>query len=116
MPDRTKHEAVLSALESAGYGAIQFSITPPLFRFQNGQAPSELEFSRAYFDSIPLDKLTALIHEKIAPALKQHAGYKLHVAAGYMAIIALRANHPRGHGKPRAEQRSSAGESTELSD
>ncbi len=90
MPDRTKHKAIIGALEAAGYQEITFNTSPTRYRFHNGVGSLELEFGREYFRTTSMDALMTRLQDKILPTLSQHPGKKLHIADRYIAVIALR--------------------------
>ncbi|ULA60259.1 MAG: hypothetical protein LZF60_220176 [Nitrospira sp.] len=93
MSDLTKNEAIIEALESAGYQDITLKVIPKRFLFSDGRYQTELEFSRNYFDDITLVTLQNLMHDKILPAIKQQLGKKVYVSAHGISII------PTTHGR-----------------
>ncbi|MCW5798284.1 MAG: hypothetical protein KIT40_07290 [Nitrospira sp.] len=83
----TKNEAILEALESAGYHNIRLKVVPKRFLLGHGSCQTELEFSRNYFDDTPLATLQVLMREKILPTIKQQLGKKVHVNASGVTIV-----------------------------
>ncbi|CAE6799936.1 hypothetical protein [Nitrospira defluvii] len=81
MSGRTKNEAIIEALESAGYQDIRLKVVPKRFLFSNGRCQAELEFSRNYFDDTTLVTLQGLMQETILPAIKQQLGKRVYVDA-----------------------------------
>lgn len=90
MPDRTKHEAILTALKAAGYRQVTLSVVPTLFRCEDGLGWAELEFSRTYFNNLLAEDLHLLLDEKILPALKRYRSKRIYVSRHGIAIIASR--------------------------
>ena len=93
MPDLTKNEAIIAALESAGYQEIRLTVVPKRFLFSDGRCHTELEFSRNYFEDTTLDTLQRLMREQVLPAIKQQLGKKVYVNAHGISIL------PRTHGR-----------------
>lgn len=93
MPDLTKNEAIIAALESAGYQEIRLTVVPKRFLFSDGRCHTELEFSRNYFDHTTLIALQGQMGEHILPAIKQQPGKKVYVDARGISII------PSTHGR-----------------
>ena len=93
MSDLTKNEAIIEALESAGYREIRLKVVPKRFTFSDGRYQTELEFSRNYFDDTTLLALQSLMGEQILPAIKQQPGKKVYVDARGISII------PSTHGR-----------------
>lgn len=89
----TKNEAIIEALESAGYQEIRLKVIPKRFLFTDGQWETELEFSRNYFDNTTLAALQCLMQDQILPAVKQQLGKKVYVDARGISII------PSAHGR-----------------
>ena len=87
MSGRTKNEAIIEALESAGYQDIRLKVVPKRFLFSDGRCQTELEFSRNYFDDTTLVTLQVLMREKILPAIEQQLGNKVYVNACGISII-----------------------------
>ncbi|MCS6290490.1 MAG: hypothetical protein H8K10_16160 [Nitrospira sp.] len=87
MPDLTKNQAIIEALESAGYQGIRLRVVPKRFLFSDGRCQTELEFSRNYFDDTTLVALQGLMREHILPAIKQQLGKKVYVDARGISII-----------------------------
>lgn len=86
MLDLTKNQAVIEALESAGYQEIRLKVIPKRFLFSDGRCQTELEFSRNYFDETTLVALQGLMRERIIPAIKQQLGIKVYVDARGISI------------------------------
>ena len=66
MSDLTKNEAIIEALESAGYQDIRLKVVPKRFLFSDGRFQTELEFSRNYFDDTTLATLQGLMKDTSA--------------------------------------------------
>ncbi|MGC3976579.1 MAG: hypothetical protein QM771_19680 [Nitrospira sp.] len=90
MSDMTKNEAIIEALESAGYQEIRLNVVPKRFLFSDGRCQTELEFSRNYFDETTLFALQGLMREHILPAIQQQRGKKVYVNARGISIIPTR--------------------------
>lgn len=90
MPDRTRNEAILTALRAAGYRHVTLSVVPTLFRCEDGMGWAELEFNRTYFNNLPVEDLHLLLDEKILPALKRYRSKRIYVSRHGIAIIASR--------------------------
>ena len=93
MPDTTKNEAIIQALESAGYHDIRLNVVPKRFLFSDGRFQTELEFSRNYFDETTLTTLQGLMKDTILPAITQQMGKTVYVNARGVSII------PSTHGR-----------------
>lgn len=87
MPDRTRNEAILTALKAAGYRHVTLSVAPALFRCEDGMGWAELEFSRTYFNNLPVEDLVELLDEKILPALQRYRSKRIYVSRHGIAII-----------------------------
>lgn len=87
MSNLTKNEAIIEALESAGYQEIRLKVVPKRFLFSDGRCQTELEFSRNYFDDTTIATLQGLMGEHILPAIKQQPGKKVYVNARGISII-----------------------------
>ncbi|MCC6965207.1 MAG: hypothetical protein IT391_02830 [Nitrospira sp.] len=93
MSDLTKNEAIIEALESAGYQDIRLKVVPKRFLFSDGCFHTELEFSRNYFDETTLATLQGLMKDTILPAITQQMGKTVYVNARGVSII------PSTHGR-----------------
>lgn len=93
MPDTTKNEAIIQALESAGYQDIRLNVVPKRFLFSDGRFQTELEFSRNYFDDTTLATLQGLLEDTILPAITEQMGKTVYVNAHGVSIL------PSTHGR-----------------
>lgn len=91
MPHLTKNEAIIEALELAGYRKVRLKVVPKTFLISDGRCETALEFSRNYFDDTTLVTLQDLMRETILPAIKQQLGKKVYVNADGISIL------PRTH-------------------